>query len=155
MRIEQPQGSRGSLKWIQRLVQLYPAIINVQLSALGALAPRQSLTWISPLCADEFAEYRDQKFLNRIGQKHLANELKAFWPNRGPQWDGLASDGEGQVFLFEAKAHASEMASTCKACEASKAKITAACNSAKHFFVLLKIQTGCLVTTSTPTGSRI
>ncbi len=134
MRIEQSQGVRGSLKWIQKVVRRYPAILDKQLIHLGALEPGQSLTWISPLFSDGYAEYRDQKFLDCIGQKHLANELKEFWPNRGPQWDGLASDGAGQVFLFEAKAHASEMVSTCKAGETSKAKITAACNSAKHFF---------------------
>lgn len=48
-------------------------------------------------------------------QEHLTDELSRFWPPRGPQWDGLATDGANRVFLFEAKAHAAEMGSTCQA----------------------------------------
>src|SRR4051812_10571203 len=132
MRIKQPPGFRGSLKWIQRLVQHHPAALDVQLRWQGALPAGRSLTWASPLHSDAYAEYRDQDFLNRIGLAHLANELPAFWPTRGPQWDGLATDGGKRVFLFEAKAHAAEMTSTCQAGEASRNRILTACNAAKQ-----------------------
>lgn len=132
MRVEQPAGSRGSLKWIQRLVEHNPSALDSRLQEVGALATGRYLVWLSPLFEDAYAEYGDADFLNRIGQGHLALALKGFWPQRGPQWDALASDGDERVFLFEAKAHAAEMASTCQAGSSSRQKIIAACNETKH-----------------------
>src|SRR5690349_21673414 len=126
MRIEQPRGKRGSLKWIQKLVQYHPSLLDARLQDVGALEVGGSLTWVSPLDSDQFAEYRDEDFLDRLGLGRHAKELRAFWPNRGPQWDGLATNGNGKVFLFEAKAHAAEMASTCQAGSASRQRILAA-----------------------------
>ena len=102
MRIPQPLGVKGSLKWMQRAVNDWPEFL--QPSALPAL------TWVSPLVQDEFAEYRDAGFLDRLGLSHLAPQLGEFWPRRGPQWDGLASFDEG-VVLAEAKAHLAEFVS--------------------------------------------
>jgi hypothetical protein len=131
MRIEQPEGSRGSLKWIQRLVQQRPDLLNSQLEAAGALPLGSSLTWVSPLKSDKFAEYRDADFLKQLGLSRLEAELRDFWPTRGPQWDGLATESSGKVYLFEAKAHALEMASTCQAGDVSRKKIQRACDAAK------------------------
>jgi len=64
--------------------------------------------WISPLEEDAFREYRDRAFLGRVGLSECAEALKAFWPNRGPVWDGLAKASDGTILLFEAKAHISE-----------------------------------------------
>ncbi|WP_310601093.1 hypothetical protein [Desulfobulbus sp.] len=94
MRVEQMADSRGSLKWIQRLVEHNPSVLNSRLQEVGALATDR-LVWLSPFFEDGYAEYRDADFLNRIGQGHLASALKGFWPQRGPQWDALASDGAG------------------------------------------------------------
>lgn len=132
MRIEQPAGTRGSLKWIQRLVQHHPDALTEQLTARGALAGGRSLVWASPLASDSFAEYRDEDFLSRIGLERLSSQLAKFWPNRGPQWDALASDDHGRVFLVEAKAHAAEMTSTCQAGKESRARIVQACDAAKR-----------------------
>ncbi|MGF1660165.1 MAG: hypothetical protein ACFCUS_12125 [Rubrimonas sp.] len=84
-----------------------------------------SIDWRSPLAEDEFAEYRDAAFLERVGLPHLVEALAAFWPSRGPQWDGLGLSG-GIVVLAEAKAHAGELASTCAAGPESRRRIAAA-----------------------------
>jgi hypothetical protein len=131
MRIPQPPGFRGSLKWIQRLAERHPDCLDEQLRAAGALDAGRTVTWLSPLASDSYAEYRDGDFLNRIGHGNLASELTKFWPNRGPQWDGLAADGSKRVYLVEAKAHAAEMASTCQASTESRNTIVKACDGAK------------------------
>lgn len=49
--------------------------------------------------------------LNRDVLKGLglpANALDDFWPNRGPQWDGIAV-GDNTLYLIEAKSHFSEI----------------------------------------------
>ena len=132
MRIEQPEGQRGSLKWIQRLVEKQPTRINEQLQMITALEAGNHLTWLSPLREDSWAEYRDSLFLRRIGQDHLSEALAQFWPRRGPQWDALAKDESGRVFLFEAKAHGSEMSSNCQAEKKSRTIINRSMVSAKQ-----------------------
>jgi hypothetical protein len=99
MRTVQPGGERGSLKWIQLCVARRPDLLQPE-----NLAP---IVWVSPLGADGYAEYRDAAFLERVGQSALATELKAFWPERGPQWDALGLAGRAPV-LVEAKAHIRE-----------------------------------------------
>lgn len=132
MRIEQPEGQRGSLKWIQRLVERAPDALTPSLIEAGVLSSESQLTWLSPLRQDAWAEYRDARFLDRIGQSHLARNLKNFWPRRGPQWDALAKDQSGRVLLFEAKAHSAEMASTCQADSQSRTVITVALEKTKQ-----------------------
>jgi hypothetical protein len=131
MRIEQPDGIRGSLKWIQRLVDRHPAALDETLGKAGALLPEHHLKWLSPLRADNWAEYRDAQFLSKVGQAHLSEELKAFWPPRGPQWDALATDESGRLFLVEAKAHGLELSSTCKAGNTSLRTIVSSLESSK------------------------
>jgi hypothetical protein len=109
MRVEQPEGKRGSLKWIQRAV-------NEQWTSLNQpIAERTDssavIRWLSPLATDGFAEYRDSEFLNLIDQARLAPALKGYWPARGPQWDALGRTSRGDVLLVEAKAHIAEMCS--------------------------------------------
>lgn len=102
MRIAQPPGTKGSLKWLQRAVACRPDLLQP-----AALPP---LVWVSPLAGDDFAEYRDAAFLARLGLGHLAPALAGFWPRRGPQWDALARF-DGGVVLVEAKAHLPEFES--------------------------------------------
>ncbi len=131
MRIEQPEGRRGSLKWIQRLVEMRPAMLDEPLRKAGALPSDGHLTWLSPLRDDKWAEYRDGLFLARIGRAHLASALEEFWPRRGPQWDALARDESGRVFLIEAKAHGAEMSSSCQAGEKSRRTIIQSIEASK------------------------
>jgi hypothetical protein len=134
MRLVQPEGKRGSLKWIQRLVGKYPRVLDIGLQKAGALSASHQLNWLSPIHKDQWAEYRDSRFLHTIGQAHLIEALKGFWPRRGPQWDALAKDESGRVFLFEAKAHGAEMTSSCQAGATSLQVISRSINTAKLSF---------------------
>lgn len=108
MRTEQPEGSKGSLKWIQRAVNdRWPSLNDPIVARTGS----DSITWLSPLASDNFAEYRDGAFVRQIGQPQLEDALAAYWPARGPQWDALGVTSSGGVLLVEAKAHIAEMCS--------------------------------------------
>ncbi len=134
MRVVQPEGKRGSLKWIQRLVASRPELCDTQLRAQGAPLGGSTLEWLSPKREDDWAEYRDATFLRHIGHPELINALRDFWPRGGPQWDGLARDTSQAIYLFEAKARVGEMASSCQASPQSRAQIKTALNEAKVAF---------------------
>jgi hypothetical protein len=108
-RVEQPPGARGSLKWIQRAVNMRPRLLDEPL--LAKLPKANAIEWLSPLASDKYAEYRDGDFLDRIGASELRPQLAAFWPQRDPQWDALARTDRGDILLVEAKAHIAEMLS--------------------------------------------
>ena len=102
MRVAQPEGTRGSLKWIQRAVEQRPDLL--QPSGLP------EIEWLSPLRDDDFAEYRDGAFLDRLELSHLSGALAEFWPKRGPQWDALGR-ADDRIVVVEAKAHVEEFLS--------------------------------------------
>lgn len=132
MRIEQKEGTKGSLKFIQQLIARKPTLIAEHLAAAGAIPSGAPVTWLSPLAEDQWAEYRDDAFLERIGHPELAAALKNFWPARGPQWDGLARSSD-VVLLVEAKAHVGELASSCAAeSQASRDLITSSLDATKR-----------------------
>lgn len=108
-RVAQPAGMRGSLKWIQRAVNDRPDALDAPL--LAQLDGASRIEWRSPLAADDYAEYRDGDFLDRVLAGDLRADLAAFWPERGPQWDALARSDRGDILLVEAKAHVAEMLS--------------------------------------------
>lgn len=66
------------------------------------------IDWRSPRQDDDFAEYYDQAFLDRLGVSELTMPLDEFWPKSGPRWDGLALTIDGRLILVEAKAHIDE-----------------------------------------------
>ncbi len=109
MRCVQPEGDRGSLKWIQRAVECNSE--ELEKPILAALPEATRIDWKSPIRADDFAGYRDKSFLEKVGVPHLENALASFWPARGPQWDALAITDASQVILVEAKAHIGEFCS--------------------------------------------
>jgi len=122
-RFPQDVGIRGSQKWIQLAVNDTKARSFDQL-IIPHLSGAKGIMWCSPLAGDQFAEYRDAAFLNRIGASHLSAELADFWPSRGPQWDALGRSDAGDVLLVEAKAHIREMLSPASAAgEVSRKKI--------------------------------
>lgn len=110
-RFPQLKGQRGSLRWVQLLVNDCPELINVPLRQACMLLSNTRISWLSPVRADEFAEYRDQAFLNLLGIRLEQRPLRTFWPGRGPQWDALARSDSGEVFLVESKAHVGELLS--------------------------------------------
>jgi len=99
VRAPQPEGSKGSLKWIQRAVERRPDL----------LCPPgiPQVDWRSPRREDDFAEYRDGAFLDLLGLSQHRAALSDFWPRGGPQWDALGRAGD-VVILVEAKAHIAE-----------------------------------------------
>ena len=99
MRIVQPRGKRGSLKWIQTAVNQHPHLLQPP--------EMPTIAWVSPMEGDGYAEYRDTAFLGCLRHGYLSDSLKKFWPQRGPQWDALGLTSNGPI-LVEAKAHLRE-----------------------------------------------
>ena len=111
-RLPQKQGHKGSQKWLQRLVNDSPRIINSPLQQRLKIPTSDNIIWLSPLVNDEYAEYRDNSFLDRLNIVLPTKQLKDFWPRGGPVWDGLAKSDSGKIFLVEAKAHIPEAVSS-------------------------------------------
>jgi len=117
-RYPQKEAKKGSQKWIQKLVNNCPDLLDGYIREVGGLQSGHSITWLSPLKEDQFAEYRDTGFLLRLDLKEHANALSLFWPKGGPQWDGLGVDKQiKRYFLLEAKANIPELVTKCNAKE--------------------------------------
>ena len=81
-RVIQPKETKGSLKWIQYVVNNCPDVLsNPIINAIGANR-EESLEWFSPKADDDYAEYRDQAFLDLFGIEFSKTKLKDFWPKR-------------------------------------------------------------------------
>jgi hypothetical protein len=113
-RIIQPKGSKGSLKWIQHIVNDHPEALDYQIRKSIGMR-NKGIEWLSPKTGDDNAEYRDQAFLELLGINPGVMKLNEFWPARGPQWDGLGRIGSEAYFLVEAKAHITENISSSQA----------------------------------------
>lgn len=77
------------------------------------------IDWVSPLARDNYAEYRDDQFLNALQLRHLVPQLVGnFWPRGGPCWDALAivrsstDPTHHGILLVEAKSHLEEVYGT-------------------------------------------
>ena len=118
-RFPQKSSPKGSQRWLQWLVNDSPELLDQQIG-LGRI------DWRSPLRADDFAEYRDQDFLDLLRIELSTRPLASFWPHRGPQWDALGRAPSGEVVLVEAKARAKELRSRMAAsAEVSRRQIKA------------------------------
>ena len=115
VRIRQSVGSKGSKKWIQRLVNEKPELLNQQIFEHLNESQNELIRWLSPLKCDEYAEYSDQESLDLLGIELEKRSLSSFWPVGGPQWDALGLGGSGRFFLVEAKSHISELFSCVRA----------------------------------------
>jgi hypothetical protein len=117
MRVPQlKEEPRGSLKWIQKLINACPELLNNRIQGRVKNLLGREICWVSPLKEDEFAEYRDADFLKQIGLGELNEELVQFWPRKGPQWDALGRTSDNKAFfLVEAKANIPELVSFCVA----------------------------------------
>jgi hypothetical protein len=101
-RFPQALCAKGSQRWLQWLVNESPERLDQEIG----LGP---ITWLSPVRADDHAEYRDQAFLDLLDIHLPTRPLAFFWPRGGPQWDGLGRAASGEVILVEAKAHLNEL----------------------------------------------
>jgi len=68
----------------------------------------ERIEWRSPIASDDYAEYFDQEFLDRLGLANLKVPLTDFWPKSGPRWDALARTDSNKFLLVEAKAYIEE-----------------------------------------------
>jgi hypothetical protein len=116
-RFPQRGCEKGSQRWIQWFVNHAPEILEKEIG----LGP---IEWRSPLASDEYAEYRDQAFLNRLGISPERESLNSFWPTGGPQWDALGRAKSGEAVLVEAKAHVNELYSPATGASAESSLVT-------------------------------
>ncbi|MEJ2120748.1 MAG: hypothetical protein P8Z76_08550 [Alphaproteobacteria bacterium] len=96
---------------MQELINKRSDLINGEVSTKLGIDRDSLIEWLSPLQDDQFAEYSDGDFLERLNIPLDSDELSKFWPASGPNWDGLARIGSDKVLLIEAKAHIGEMIS--------------------------------------------
>jgi hypothetical protein len=109
-------GSRGSKKWIQKLVNEKPELLNRSILERLKESENERIRWLSPLRCDEYAEYSDQESLDLLGIRLERRPLSSFWPVGGPQWDALGAANGSELFFFvEAKSHVGELFSCIRA----------------------------------------
>ena len=129
-RIKQECAEKGSQKWLQLAVNDYSELFNTLVAQ--QLHPKpSSIEWVSPLRCDDYAEYRDGDFIDRLGLELKNCPLNTFWPARGPWWDGLAKTDKDQVLLVEAKAYIGEMKGKGSNATSCKSRDMIACILAK------------------------
>lgn len=126
----------GSRRLLLNAVNRYPTLLQEKCEEAGVIGTGETMTWASPLHADGGVEYRDAAALRKLGVADtLARPLSAYWPARGPVWDGLATTTSGRRILVEAKAHISELASPgTKASPASRELIEQSLHRARRFY---------------------
>jgi len=111
MRAVEKGPARGSLKWLRKAVNEHTALLNARVCDSLALPRHTAIEWKSPRADDDYAEYRDEEFLGKLGIELLLHPLPHFWPARGPQWDALATVGANGLLIVEAKANIPEAVS--------------------------------------------
>jgi hypothetical protein len=103
--------SKGSLRNIQLFVNEYPDLVNTKIKDQLTDLAHDDITWLSPLREDDYSEYSDNDFIERIGLSKNEIKLREFWPTKGAHWDALAVGSKGKIILDEAKANLSELKS--------------------------------------------
>src|SRR5712691_3341557 len=111
MRAVEKGPARGSLKWLRKAVNEHTTLLNARVCRSLALPHETAIEWKSPRSDDEYAEYRDEEFLTKLGVQLAQYPLLRFWPARGPQWDALATVGADGLLIVEAKANIPEVVS--------------------------------------------
>ena len=131
-RIKQDPDSHGSLKDLQVLINVKKKYLDAEISKV--IGKQMSINWRSPLQTDDYAEYRDEDFLKRLGiLGKITYPLSDFWPDNGPQWDALGVS-EDEIILVEAKANIPEMVSPgTKAGTSSRRKIKNSLDEVKKY----------------------
>ena len=110
-----PQETTRSEHWLRVLINRFPHKLDSSLHTAGNWMKPRSITWVSPLKNDQYAEYYDGAFLDRLGLQNLRWSLQAFWPRSGPRWDALGRTSLDEYLLVEAKAYPAESSSTNRA----------------------------------------
>jgi hypothetical protein len=110
-RVKQPSNGKGSLQDMQLLINKNKELIERQIKSAFPDLTNSTIVWQSPLGTDEYSEYRDNDFIDKIGLDRQEIKLDTFWPKGGPQWDALATTTSGGIILVEAKANIPEIVS--------------------------------------------
>jgi len=135
--IKQPSDGHGSLKDIQLLVNKNAGLIDRYIKRAFADLNNDTINWQSPLQKDNYAEYRDNDFIDRVGLNRSEIKLDEFWPTRGSQWDALATTTDNKIILVEAKANIPEVVSPAtRAGQKSKTLIVKSLNETKDYLGL-------------------
>lgn len=92
---------KGSRRMMQIMVDKHKAELDALL--------KTELTWLSPIKSSNFVEYQlnGNVISNVLGIE--CKDFEGFWPQRQPQWDGIAISKDKTLYLFEAKSHLSEI----------------------------------------------
>lgn len=106
-RYPQKSNSKGSLKRIQCLINNNVNIINSEIQTQWAEI--KNIEWVSPKSNDDYAEYRDQAFMDKLSIENVKETFNKFWPKMGHQWDALAKADNEKIILVEAKANIPEL----------------------------------------------
>ena len=75
-RIVQPRGEKGSLKWVQHIVNECPETPNGLIRNYPAFKDDPAIECLSPLA--DYSEYRDQAFLDLLRIRLEKKKLKDF-----------------------------------------------------------------------------
>ena len=134
-RRERPGKTKRSEHWMRVAVNEDADVLNQKIIQLFNWPSNEQIHWVSPVKEDEYAEYYDQEFLDRLSITDLKIPLSDFWPKSGPRWDGLARTDSGKVIIVEAKAYIEEGVDyKSKAGEKSMAKINQSLDEARAAF---------------------
>jgi hypothetical protein len=137
MKVIQKSKDKGSLKDLQVLINKNEELINKEIKANFNEFAEDKIIWTSPKEDENYKEYRDNRFLEKVGLK--SNEIQEikltkFWPARGARWDALATTDTGKIILVEAKANIPELKSSLSATSAkSISLINTSLNETKQF----------------------
>jgi hypothetical protein len=135
-RIPDPGPALGSKHWLRVLINQRPDLFAERLSQAFGWPVEEAIAWLSPLVDDEYAEYKDQCFLDRLGvlPTEIGVPLNQFWPPGGPQWDGLGTLSGRRPLLVEAKAYIEESYTTgSQATYPARALIQQSLNATKYY----------------------
>lgn len=102
-----PPEAKRSEHWLRVMVNQYSDVLDKAIAEAFGWRDAE-IDWRSPRQDDDYAEYYDQAFLDRLGVNNPTMPLDEFWPKSGPRWDGLARTSDGKLILVEAKAHIDE-----------------------------------------------
>jgi hypothetical protein len=114
-RVTQIKGTKGSLKWMQDVINECPVLFNNTIHQAAGFEKWEAIEWLSPRDDDEYSEYCDQSFLDLLEIELPYVGLNDFWPSNGPRWDALGRAENNVYFLVEAKAHVTELISSSQA----------------------------------------
>lgn len=103
-----PFETSRSEHWLRLAVKDHTVALDAAIRASINLPDEERIEWRSPVVDDDYAEYYDAAFLERLGIRTPVVPLREFWPASGPRWDGLARTNSGKLLVVEAKAYVEE-----------------------------------------------